>query len=77
MCRQQQGVSSQPSSSPAASNGRLRADATDPEVMPPRPRRQFTAAPVYTGVNLVEPTGAGSRATGVPGCVVKGGIRLT
>jgi transposase len=41
--RQQQDVSSQLSSSPAASNGRLRADATDPEVMPPRHRRQFTA----------------------------------
>ena len=44
MSRQQQGMSSQLSSSPASSNGRLRADATDPEVMPLRHRRQFTAA---------------------------------
>jgi len=50
--RQQQDVSSRLSSSPAASNGRLRADATDPEVMPPRHRRQFTAA--YKQVILEE-----------------------
>jgi transposase len=42
--RQQQGVSSQLSSSPSSSNGRLRGDVTDPEVMPPCRRRQFTAA---------------------------------
>jgi len=50
--RQQQDVSPQLSSSLAASNGRLRADATDPEVMPPRHRRQFTAA--YKQVILEE-----------------------
>ena len=44
MSRQQQGMSSQLSISPASSNGRLMADATDPEVMPLRHRRQFTAA---------------------------------
>ena len=44
MSRQQQCVSSQLSSSRASSNGRLRVDATDPEVMPLRHRRQFTAA---------------------------------
>ena len=44
MSRQQQGVSSQVNGSPASSNGRLRADATEPEVIPLRQRRQFTVA---------------------------------
>jgi hypothetical protein len=52
--RQPQAASSQLSSIPAASYGRLRTNATDPAVMPPRHRRQGTAAPVYTRVILVE-----------------------
>jgi transposase-like protein len=37
-------VSSPVTSSPGASNGRFRAGAPDPEVIPLRQRRQFTAA---------------------------------
>ena len=54
MSQQQPGPSSSIASRPAASNGRFRADTTDPDLLPPRHRRQFTATPVYTGVILEE-----------------------
>jgi transposase-like protein len=41
---QQQGVSSQVQSSQAASNGQHKADVPDPEVVPLRQRRRFSAA---------------------------------
>ena len=44
MSQQQHRTSSQLSSSPSPSNGQLRADVPDPEVMPSRRRRRFTAA---------------------------------
>lgn len=44
MSRQPQRVSSQVQSSQAPSNGQFRADGSDPEVVAPRQRRQFSAA---------------------------------
>ena len=44
MSSQQQRVSSQLQSSQSPSNGQLRADAPDPEVVSPRRRRRFSAA---------------------------------
>lgn len=44
MSQQQHRRTSQRSSSLSPSNGQLRADVPDPEVMPPRRRRRFTAA---------------------------------
>ena len=44
MSRQEHRTSSQVSSRLSASNGQLRADEPDPEVVAPRQRRRFTAA---------------------------------
>ena len=44
MSQQQHRTSSQLSSSPSSPNGQLRAEVSDPEVVPPRRRRRFSVA---------------------------------